>query len=108
MLLKDFFFFYNFDIYILLSNILFISGLVNVSIAQNAIIWLLSIELIFLASIINFLIFSLYYYNVDGYIYSLAIIILAAAESAIGLILIIWYFSNKKNVNIDSYNFIKI
>jgi len=98
----------NLSTYILISNVLIISGIISVIFAQNAITWLLSVELIFLGSIINFLVFSIFYYNPEGYIYTLIILILVAAESAVGLTLIIYYFTLKKNINIETYTNIKI
>jgi len=62
----------------------------------------------FLGAIVNLITFSLFYYNAEGFIYVLLLLILIAAESAIGLSLIIHYFSHKKNSNIESYNNTKI
>lgn len=98
----------NFNFYIILSNIIFMGGIFGVLMAKNAIIWLLSIELMFISSLLNFLIFSVYYYSIEGYLYALFIIILAAAESALGLSIIIIYYNNKKNINISSYKSSKL
>jgi NADH:ubiquinone oxidoreductase subunit K len=100
----QYYLFENFTIYILISNLLAFSGMISLCYAQNAVTWILSVELMFLGAIINLVTFSLFYYNAEGFIYVLLLLILVTAESAIGLSLIIHYFSHKKNSNIESYN----
>jgi len=94
----------NINFYVVLANIIFIGGILNILIARNTITWLVSVELLFLSSFLNFISFSVYYFNIEGFIYSLIILILAAVESALGLALIALYFSRKKQANIDFYN----
>ena len=94
--------FKNFNFYLLFSNLVFIGGLFSIIIAKNIINWLISIELLFISSIINFLIYALYHFNIDGYIYALVIIILAAAEAALGLSIIAIFYNNSKNISITT------
>ena len=97
----------NFNIYLILSNLLFIGGLFGIILAKNTINWLVCIELLFLSSFLNFIIFSSYYLNIDGFIYSLVILILAAAESALGLSIIAVFYNDNKDINIYSKKNIK-
>lgn len=92
--------FKNFNFYLLISNLIFIGGIFSIIIAKNIINWLVSIELLFISSIINFLIFALYHFNTDGYIFALIIIILAAVEAALGLSIIAIFYNNNKNISI--------
>ena len=93
----------NLNFYLILANTIFLGGLLNLLIARSPIIWLVSIELLFISSFLNFIIFSIYYYNIEGFIYSLLILILAAVESALGLSLIILFFHHNKRINIEFY-----
>lgn len=90
----------NFNFYLILSNLIFIGGIFGILLAKNTINWLISIELLFISSFLNFIIFALYYMNIEGFIYALIIIILAAAETSIGLALILVFYNKNKNINI--------
>lgn len=90
----------NLNYHLVLANIIFIGGLLNVLNAKNPIIWLASIELLFISSFINFIIFSIYYLEVYGFIFSLLTLILAATESAIGLSLIALFFIKTKQTEL--------
>ena len=63
-----------FNFYIIVSNTIFIIGIMGILLAKNLIIWLLSIDLLLISSFLNFIIFSNYYLKVDGFIFSLIII----------------------------------
>ena len=93
----------NINFYVILANIIFIGGILNIIIARNTIVWLVSIELLFLSAFLNFISFSVYYFNIEGFIYALIILILAAIESALGLSLIALHCSKKKQASIDFY-----
>lgn len=93
----------NLNFYIILANTIFLSGLLNTLVARSPIVWLLSVELLFIGSFLNFIIFGTYYYNIEGFIYSLLILILAAVESALGLSLIVLFFKRNKKADIEFY-----
>ena len=97
-----------FNFYIIVSNTIFIIGIMGILLAKNLIIWLLSIDLLLISSFLNFIIFSNYYLKVDGFIFSLIIIILAAVEAALGLCFIILFFNRKKTIQINKLKNIKI
>jgi NADH-quinone oxidoreductase subunit K len=98
----------NLNYHLVLANIIFIGGLLNVLNAKNPIIWLASIELLFISSFLNFIVFSIFYLEVYGFIYSLLVLILAATESAIGLSLIALFFIKTKQTELDFSNDIKL
>ena len=97
-----------FNFYIIVSNTIFIIGIMGILLSKNLIIWLLSIDLLLISSFLNFIIFSNYYLKIDGFIYSLIIIILAAVEAALGLCFIMLFFNRKKTIQINRLKNIKI
>ena len=97
-----------FNFYIIVSNTIFIIGIMCILLSKNLIIWLLSIDLLLISSFLNFIIFSNYYLKIDGFIYSLIIIILAAVEAALGLCFIMLFFNRKKTIQINRLKNIKI
>lgn len=88
--------------YLIISLILFVIGLVVVISRKNIVGILLGIELILNAAALNFVAYSRYVTdNLDGHVFSLFIIVIAAAESAVGLAIIIRFFQLKETVHID-------
>jgi NADH-quinone oxidoreductase subunit K len=72
--------------YLIISLVLFVVGLVVMIARKNIVAILLGIELILNASALNFVAYSRYVTNnLDGHIFSLFIIVIAAAEAAVGL-----------------------
>jgi len=89
--------------YISISLILFICGLVVILARKNIIGMLLGVELILNASALNFVTFTKYFNsNIDGHIFSLFIILVAAAEAAVGLAIVIRFFQVRESIHIDS------
>jgi len=79
--------------------ILFIFGLIGLTFnRRNFLVSLMCIELILLSININFLIFSIYLDDFYGQIFSLFILAVAAAESAIGIALIIAYYRLRNSI----------
>lgn len=90
------------------SLVLFSLGIWGVLTARkNMIITLVSIELMLLSVNINFIIFSVYLNDILGQVFSLLILTVAAAESAIGLALLVVYYRVKGNIDIDYINTLK-
>lgn len=88
--------------YLIISLILFVIGLVVVISRKNIVGILLGIELILNAAALNFVAYSRYVTdNLDGHVFALFIIVIAAAESAVGLAIIIRFFQLKETVHID-------
>ncbi|OGL50671.1 MAG: NADH-quinone oxidoreductase subunit K [Candidatus Schekmanbacteria bacterium RIFCSPLOWO2_02_FULL_38_14] len=93
--------------YLYLSAVLFIVGAVGVLTRKNAILILMSIELMLNSAAINFIAFSYYFGSVTGQIFAIMIITVAASEAAIGLAIIISMYRNKNSINIDDYSLLK-
>lgn len=100
----------NFEImhFLFVSILLFLIGLMGIFLVKkNIIIILMSIELILLAVNLNFIIFSVYLNDITGQIFGLFIITVAAAESAIGLAILVVYYRIKGIISINFINSIK-
>lgn len=87
---------------LLISAILFSLGICGFLLNRRHVIHLLmSIELILLAVNINFIAFSSNICDLTGQVFSVFILTIAAAETAIGLAILIIYFRNHGTINID-------
>ncbi len=93
--------------YMVLSAALFTLGLVGVMLRRNVIIVLMSIELMLNAVNINLIAFSLQLQNAIGQVFAVFIIVVAAAEAAVGLGIILAFYRNKETVNIDEMNLLR-
>jgi NADH-quinone oxidoreductase subunit K len=93
--------------YVILSAILFITGLVGVLIRRNIIIILLSVELMLNATNINFVAFSHYTNSVAGQVFVFFALTVAAAEVAVGLAIIIALHRSKASINVDEFQLLK-
>lgn len=94
--------------FILISTIMFLVGLLGIFlIKKNIIVILMSIELMLLSININFVSFSVYLDDILGQVFALFILTVAAAESAIGLAILVVYYRIKGIVSINYINSIK-
>ena len=88
--------------YLLISAILFSLGLFGVVTRRNGVAVLMSVEWILNAANVNFLAFARFGgMNISGHVYALFVIVLAAAEAAVALAIIINIFNNFRTINID-------
>jgi NADH-quinone oxidoreductase subunit K len=87
--------------YMALSAALFAIGLIGVLVRRNLIIIFMSIELMLNAVNINLIGFSQYHGHEIGQVFALFVIAVAAAESAVGLGIVLAFYRNKETVNID-------
>jgi NADH-quinone oxidoreductase subunit K len=74
---------------------------------KNIIVMLMSIELMLLAVNTNFLVFSLYVDDLVGQVFALFILTVAAAESSIGLALLVIYYRARGTVAVEFMNLLK-
>jgi NADH-quinone oxidoreductase subunit K len=97
------------ECYLILSTLLFFIGVYGFIARRNLIGILLSIELMLNAVNINFVVFNRFLFpeQLEGYMYSLFIIVVAAAETAIAIAIIINIYRNMKNINVDSIKELK-
>ena len=94
--------------YLTLAAIIFTIGVVGIFLnRKNVIVILMSIELMLLAININFVIFSVYLDDMTGQVFALFILTIAAAESAIGLAILVVYYRIKGIISINFINSIK-
>lgn len=88
--------------YLLISIILFCVGLAVMISRKNVVAILLGIELLLNAASLNFVAYSKFTTNnLDGHIFSLFIIVVAAAEAAVGLAIVIRFFQLRETIHID-------
>jgi len=90
------------------SLVLFLVGVWGIFFnRKNILIMLMSIELMLLAVNLNFLIFSTYLDDLSGQLFSLLILTVAAAESSIGLALLVIYYRTRGTIAIEYMNLLK-
>jgi NADH-quinone oxidoreductase subunit K len=89
------------EAYLMLSGTLFIVGLIGVIIRRNMITVLMAIELMLNAVNINLVAFSNQLSSLDGQVFAIFVITVAAGEAAVGLAIIIQLYRLKGTVNVD-------
>lgn len=93
--------------YLGLSAILFMIGILGVVIRRNALVMFMSLELMFNAANLAFITFASYFQHLTGQLFVFFIIVVAAAEVAVGLALMIAIFRTKRSVDVDQMNTLK-
>lgn len=94
--------------YLVLGAILFAIGIVGIFLnRKNVIILLMAIELMLLAVNMNFVAFSHYLQDTSGQIFVFFILTVAAAESAVGLAILVVLFRNLRTINVDDLDKLK-
>jgi NADH-quinone oxidoreductase subunit K len=90
-----------------LSAILFAIGTVGALTRRNLVVILMSIELMLNASNLAFVAFARAWASVEGHIFVLMVIVVAAAEVAVGLGIVIALFRNRESVNVEDVSLLK-
>ena len=94
--------------YLILAAIIFTIGIVGIFLnRKNLIVILMCIELLLLAVNINFVSFSIFLNDLNGQIFTLFILTVAAAEAAIGLAIIVVYYRNTGSIRVEDINSLK-
>ena len=95
--------------YLVISSILFSLGIYGIVTRKNAIAILMGIELILNSANINFIAFNRFggMNQLDGQVFSIFVIVLAAAEAAVALAIVINLFKNIGTVDVDSADMLK-
>ena len=94
--------------YLVLAAILFAIAVIGIFLnRKNVIVLLMAIELMLLAVNLNFVAFSYYLGDAAGQVFVFFILTVAAAESAIGLAILVLLFRNKNNINVEELNALK-
>lgn len=93
--------------YLILSAILFAIGVAGVLLRRNAIVIFMSIELMLNAVNVTFVAFAAHYGNIEGQIFVFFVMVVAAAEVAVGLALMVAIFRLRGTVFVDELNLMK-
>jgi NADH-quinone oxidoreductase subunit K len=94
--------------YLSLGALLFAMSIVGIFLnRRNLIVLLMAIELMLLAVNMNFVAFSHYLGDIHGQIFVFFILTVAAAESAIGLAILVLLFRNKNSISVEELNTLK-
>ena len=99
--------------FLVIGALLFIIGVAGVLTRRNIIVIFMSIELILNAANLNFIAFSRYLYGIGsvnaaaGQIFTVFVIVVAAAEAAIGLGIVIALYRNKETIWVDEIDLLK-
>ena len=94
--------------YLVLGAILFAIAVVGIFLnRKNVIVLLMAIELMLLAVNLNFVAFSYFLGDISGQIFVLFILTVAAAESAIGLAILVVLFRNLNTINVEDLDTLK-
>jgi NADH-quinone oxidoreductase subunit K len=93
--------------YLILSAILFGCGVAGFLIKRNIITIFLSIELMLNGVNLSFVTFSYRLKQVDGHLFAFFVMVVAAAEAAVGLAIILTIFKNRSTLNIDDVESMK-
>ena len=90
------------------STTLFLIGVLGIVLnRKNILIILMSVELMLLAVNINFVVFSVYLDDLIGQMFALFILTVAAAESAIGLAILVAYYKVRNSIAVESIQMLK-
>jgi NADH-quinone oxidoreductase subunit K len=94
--------------YLIVSAILFGLSIAGIFLnRKNVIVLLMCIELMFLAVNTNFVAFSQYLHQLTGEVFVFFILTVAAAESAIGLAILVVLFRNRGTIDVEQLDFLK-
>lgn len=95
------------DFYLILSAVLFTIGVVGVLVKSNALVVFMSLELMLNSANLVFIAFAAFYQVLSGQLIVFFVMIVAAAEVAVGLALLVAIFRSKKSVDVDQMSSMK-
>lgn len=93
--------------YVILSAVLFGLGVIGVAFKRNIITIFMSIELMLNAVNLAFVAFSREFNQLDGLVFVFFVIVVAAAEAAVGLAIVMVIARNRKSLNVEDVNLLK-
>ena len=93
--------------FLLLGAVLFCIGVYGVLARRNAVMVLMAVELILNAVNLNFIAFALLHDNVDGQVFALYVIAVAAAEVGVGLAMVLLVYRNRRSIALDELSEMK-
>ena len=87
--------------YLILSAVLFVLGAAGFLFRRNIITMFMSIELMLNAVNLSFIAFSYHLRQIDGQVFTFFVMVVAAAEAAVGLAIILTVFKNRATLQVD-------
>lgn len=93
--------------YIILSAVMFSIGVFGFLARRNLIIMFISLELMFNSVNVSLIAFSHYLQSMNGQMLVFFVIVVAAAEAAIGLAILIAFYKNNPTIKVDEINLLK-
>lgn len=94
--------------YLIVAAILFALSFAGIIVnRKNMVILLMCIEIMFLAVNTNFIAFAEYFHAIEGELFVFFILAVAAAESAIGLAILVLVYRQRGSINVDIINTLK-
>lgn len=93
--------------FLLLGALLFVVGVYGVLARRNAVMVLMSIELMLNAVNLNFVAFGMQHDVVSGQVFALFIIAVAAAEVGVGLAIVLLLYRNRRSIAVDEFDLMK-
>ncbi|WP_420452607.1 NADH-quinone oxidoreductase subunit NuoK [Ilumatobacter sp.] len=87
--------------FLLLAAVLFCIGVFGVIARRNAVMVLMSIELVLNSVNLNLIAFALMNGDVDGQVFALFVIAIAAAEVGVGLAMVLLIYRNRRSISLD-------
>ena len=93
--------------FLILSAILFTLGVVGVLIRRNALVMFMSVELMLNAVNLTLITYSRFLGNLDGQVFVLLVMVVAAAEVAVGLAIVVSAYRHKETADVDEMNLLR-
>ena len=93
--------------YLILSAVLFTLGAVGVLLRRNALVMFMSVEMMLNSVNLTLITYSRFLENVDGQVFVLLVMAVAAAEVAVGLAIIVAFYRHKETTDVDEMNSLK-
>jgi NADH-quinone oxidoreductase subunit K len=93
--------------YLILSAILFVLGAAGVLIRRNALVVFMSVEMMLNAANLTLITYSRFLENVDGQVFVLLVMAVAAAEVAVGLSIVVSLYRHKETTDVDEMDLLK-
>ncbi len=93
--------------FLLLSAVLFSIGVFGVIARRNAVMVLMSVELVLNSVNLNLVAFALMNNTIDGQVFALFVIAVAAAEVGVGLAMVLMVYRNRRSIALDALSEMK-
>lgn len=94
--------------FLMVSAALFTIGVVGIFVnRKNVIVILMALELILLSVNINLVAFSVFTGTIEGQIFAMLVLTVAAAEAAVGLAILVVYFRNRRDISVENVDLMK-